>query len=165
MDGSESLPQLLRQLTVTLPITIAKSYAYDTQEAEKRIPVAISWKSACETTLDAAEICLRALKLTSDPDAKQMLDVNCRKLLDQAERFKSSESWPTEVERGTSHGVPHDRALHSKELKQPVSTRALSTREQIVLLKGSKMDGCVFPPWSGHPSPEEFELHGAGPFE
>lgn len=47
-----------------------------------------------------------------------------------------------------------------KELKQPLSTRTLSTREQIILLQGSKLNGCVFPPWKEAPAAEEFTLSG-----
>jgi len=99
------------------------------------------------------------LKLTSDNDKKKSLDGQCRKLLDQAERIKSSEEWPSETpglwKRGT--GVVDDAP--KKELKQPLSTRILSTREQIILLQDSKLNGFVFPPWQECPSAEEF----AGP--
>ncbi|KAL9040878.1 MAG: hypothetical protein Q9214_004310 [Letrouitia sp. 1 TL-2023] len=40
-------------------------------------------------------------------------------------------------------------------LEQPSSTRNLSTREQIILLEGSKLHGCLFPPWK---EPEEIEF-------
>ena len=42
-------------------------------------------------------------------------------------------------------------------LKAPVpDTAALTKREQIILLQGSKLHGCIFPPWKGDPSPDEF---------
>jgi len=41
-------------------------------------------------------------------------------------------------------------------------TRALSVKEQMVLLKSSKINGGVFPPWKGPPAPEEF---GEEPFQ
>lgn len=45
-----------------------------------------------------------------------------------------------------------------KVLKAPVSDDSLlTTREKIILLQSSKLHGCVFPPWKGTPSSEEFE--------
>lgn len=45
-----------------------------------------------------------------------------------------------------------------KELKQPTSQRILSTREQIILLQGSKLNGCMFPIWKDPPLPQELGL-------
>lgn len=44
------------------------------------------------------------------------------------------------------------------KLKEPLSTRTLSTREQILLLQASKLHGCRFPPWEDLPAASEFEL-------
>lgn len=44
------------------------------------------------------------------------------------------------------------------KLKEPVPTRALSTREQIIILEASKLHGCRFPPWKTIPKAEEFAL-------
>jgi hypothetical protein len=42
-------------------------------------------------------------------------------------------------------------------LNAPVSdTSLLTTREQIILLQGSKLHGCVFPPWKAAPDSSEF---------
>ncbi|KAL8738614.1 MAG: hypothetical protein Q9181_000610 [Wetmoreana brouardii] len=46
------------------------------------------------------------------------------------------------------------------KLKEPLSARPLSTREQIILLEASKLHGCRFPPWKSHPNASEFELSG-----
>ncbi|KAL8722395.1 MAG: hypothetical protein Q9225_001126 [Loekoesia sp. 1 TL-2023] len=43
------------------------------------------------------------------------------------------------------------------KLKEPASTRILSTREQIILLEASKLHGCRFPPWKNPPEASEFE--------
>lgn len=42
--------------------------------------------------------------------------------------------------------------------KKPEVRRALTTREKIILLEGSKLHGYVFPPWTSPPSWSEFEL-------
>lgn len=43
-------------------------------------------------------------------------------------------------------------------LKKPKVRRALTTREKIILLEGSKLHGFVFPPWTSPPGWSEFEL-------
>ncbi|MCJ1242892.1 cysteine protease [Trapelia coarctata] len=133
-------------------------------EAERQVHGAKSWKSAYSATLDATELCLRALKLTSDNDKKKLLDEQCRKLLDQAERIKSSEEWPSDTLEVWKGGTRLENDAPKKELKQPLSTRTLSTREQIILLQGSKLNGCVFPPWKASPAADEFALTGTDIF-
>ena len=45
-----------------------------------------------------------------------------------------------------------------KHLRAPVSDPSILTnREQIILLQSSKLHGCVFPPWKGEPTAQEFE--------
>lgn len=48
--------------------------------------------------------------------------------------------------------------MASLELKEPLSDRTLTTREQIILLEASRLHGCRFPPWKGVPDAKEFEL-------
>lgn len=43
----------------------------------------------------------------------------------------------------------------------PKSTRELSNREKIVLLKSSKLHGCVFPPWDTAPGEDAFRLESS----
>ena len=48
-------------------------------------------------------------------------------------------------------------ALPLRQLKAPLpDTASLTKREQIILLQGSKLHGCVFPPWKDDPTPKEF---------
>lgn len=43
------------------------------------------------------------------------------------------------------------------QLKSPVSDEShLTNREKIILLRSSKLHGCIFPPWKAPPSAEEF---------
>ena len=49
-------------------------------------------------------------------------------------------------------------AANVKTLKPPISDKSsLTTRENIILLQSAKLHGCIFPPWTGSPSAEEFE--------
>lgn len=45
-----------------------------------------------------------------------------------------------------------------KRLAEPISKRVLATSEQILLLRGSKLNGFQFPPWKGPPNSDEFSL-------
>ena len=43
-----------------------------------------------------------------------------------------------------------------RTLREPVSKRELTTREKILVLEGSRLQGSIFPPWSTSPAPSEF---------
>ena len=102
---------------------------------------------------------MRALRSKPSDDEKGRLDQTCRRLLERAELIKATGQWKSEApaigskmpRRGSSQGS------HSK-LKKPISTRPLSTREQIILLEGSKLHGFTFWPWQSNPLATEFEL-------
>lgn len=50
-------------------------------------------------------------------------------------------------------------------LREPVSARVLPVAEKVLLLHASKLNGFKFPPWTGPPKPEEFDLDGGEPFK
>ncbi|MCJ1403570.1 cysteine protease [Xylographa trunciseda] len=124
------------------------------QAAEDRIRGAITWKDAYDAILLAAEEALQVLRFTKDNNKKKELEEKCSKFLDQAEHVKASKGWVPMSGKTLERCQTHTRAA---ELKQPVSTRALSKQEQIILLKGSKLHGCVYPEWMSPPLPEEFD--------
>jgi calpain-7 len=60
---------------------------------------------------------------------------------------------------------PPAAAAHVHRLKEPVSTRKRATKEEILLLRASVVNGCKFPPWQKNPSSSEFVLEdGSEPF-
>ncbi|KAE8827491.1 hypothetical protein PTNB85_08844 [Pyrenophora teres f. teres] len=62
----------------------------------------------------------------------------------------------------TPSTAPHSQ-IH--RLREPISSRKLPPKEQIILLKSSIVNGFKFPPWDGIPSPDEFlRQEGANPF-
>lgn len=93
---------------------------------------------------------MKALRLTTDPREKKLLDAKCNEYLTRAEQLKNS--------RSVSDAQSYSSKGPSRPRREPVSTRTLSNREQIILLENSKLNGFVFPPWSAQPDPEEFEL-------
>lgn len=94
-------------------------------------------------TLLAVERCMRQLELTTtNGPRKKQLNRECQQLLQKAEKIKAGPK----------------AAEGRKRMVEPAPSRRLSTREQIILLKGSKLYGGVFPPWNAAPSAKEFEL-------
>jgi len=115
---------------------------------------------ALEAAIDAAERCMRALRTTTDENEKNRLDEQCRILLERAERIKTS------TKSGLNSRDCDRDALKQgltppaepRKLAEPLSSRKPSTREQIILLEGSRLNGFMFPPWKCPPEPCEFEL-------
>lgn len=115
---------------------------------------------ALEAAVNAAECRMRALRTSTDQNEKRRLEERCRILLERAERIKTStlsgrqgRDWAQDTSNQglTPLGAP-------RKPTEPLSSRELSTREQIILLEGSRLNGFVFPPWKGPPEPCEFEL-------
>ncbi|KAJ9615333.1 cysteine protease [Cladophialophora chaetospira] len=113
---------------------------------ERGLPPQADDKVRLEATIKSAELYFQALRLADRPSDKKRLDIKVNGLLAQAERLKlgqDAKPTPTKARRRTN-------------LKAPVSTRKLTTRENIILLEGAKLNGFLFRPWTGPPSPAEF---------
>lgn len=102
-----------------------------------------------------------ALKLADLPRDKRRFDSKCNELLSIAERIKQlKDSSRRGSEPDTTNRDTHSSTTTSgapPRLREPVATRSLSNREQIVLLENSKLNGFVFPPWSALSEPEQFD--------
>ena len=123
---------------------------------ERTIASKSGTNAALEATIKSAELYLQALRLTDKPSDRKRLDAKCKELLGQAERLKTKEDAPTRL-------LPHRH--QGDVLSSPISTRKLTTRESIIILEGSKLNGFVFKPWTGAPSADEFVLQpGQQPF-
>lgn len=102
---------------------------------------------------------MRALRLKLPDDDKEKLGQTCRTLLDRAELIKATGQWKSKAPDMGSNPHPRDPSPPLQvKLKEPISTRKLSTREQIILLEGSKLHGFAFWPWKSDPLATEFEL-------
>lgn len=95
---------------------------------------------------------MKALRLAPTDDKKQ-LDTKCKELLTRAEKIKSAADWQS---------VARQKAVH--KLRHPISTRKLTTREEIIILEGAKLNDFIFPPWDRQPLPSEFALSDGQPF-
>jgi calpain-7 len=116
------------------------------QSHERQVFAAGSQPQALEAAIAAAENYMKALKIAQSPREKQWLDSKCKDWLSRAERIKHDKAWKAE----------------NPLLKEPVSKRKLSTREEIIILESAKLNGFLFPPWNEAPDPQEFELTNDG---
>ena len=99
-----------------------------------------------------------ALNLASDEESKERTDRKCRALLDVAEHIKNHGLRIGDGLQGTKRCSVSSILMSRTRLKEPFSGRQLTTREQIIVLEGSKLHGVVFPPWKSPPEASEFEL-------
>ncbi|KAL4938292.1 hypothetical protein BDV06DRAFT_201189 [Aspergillus oleicola] len=120
-------------------------------KAESDVSGASSQSEALEAAIDAVEHYMKALSLTTSSKDKAALDAKCKEWLTRAEKIKEAKDWRTAA-----------RPRDSSAFRTPTSTRILTTREEIILLEGAKLNGFKFPPWKVDPSPEEFELVADG---
>ena len=94
---------------------------------------------------------MKALRL-APADDKKYLDTKCKQLLSKAEKIKAAADWKSVARAGPQKAFP--------SLRPPASTRKLTTREEIIILEGAKLNGYIFPPWSRAPPQDEFEYKG-----
>ncbi|KAJ5601113.1 hypothetical protein N7510_010647 [Penicillium lagena] len=123
-----------------------QSHVSQARKAEDAVDTATSRNAALEAAIDAAEHYMKALRLAPATE-KATLDAKCKDLLTRAEKIKGATDWQSAA-WGESR----------KGLRSPTSTRKLTTREEIIILEGAKLNGFKFPPWQRPPAPEEFIL-------
>ncbi|KAF7713485.1 Calpain-like protease palB/RIM13 [Penicillium ucsense] len=114
-------------------------------QAEEAIASATSQKTALEAAINAAEQYMKALRL-APVENQGRFDSNCKSLIMRAELIKTTADWQRVVRRRL---IPN--------LEPPISKRRLTTREQIIILEGAKLNGFIFPPWERPPSPLDFD--------
>lgn len=79
-------------------------------------------------------------------------------LLDRAAQLKATKDGQYMPRASTPAATPVVTKTRRplQRLAEPRSTRKLTKAEQIVLMRGSKLNGSKFAPWSAAPSPGEF---------
>jgi calpain-7 len=86
---------------------------------------------------------MKATKLASNDQEKAIFRAKCKQLLTRAEEIKRDQQWTPSIE--------------DHLLKAPISQRAISNREELILLEGSKLNGFIFPPWTSEPDDSLFD--------
>ncbi|KAL4967916.1 calpain-like protease PalBory [Aspergillus stella-maris] len=121
-------------------------------KAERDVSEASSQSVALEAAINAAEHYMKALSLATTSKDKNTWDAKCKEWLTKAEKIKEAKDWRAAAGSRDS----------SSTLPTPASSRALTIREEIILLEGAKLNGFKFPPWKADPSLEEFEPRADG---
>ncbi|KFY11616.1 hypothetical protein V492_04361, partial [Pseudogymnoascus sp. VKM F-4246] len=119
-------------------------------EAEGRISSSRTKEDALANAISAAECYMKAIKLATSSTERARLKEKCLNILARAEEIKKIEQWQPTM----SHTGPV--IMSSDTPKAPVSRRQLPTREEVILLEGSKLHGLIFPPWVSEPDEQEF---------
>lgn len=150
--------------------------ATELNELQSRIADAPTRDEALELAIKSAELCMKALKVATDKRQKSDLSSQCQALLTEAERIKKSPDWPATTPPNIALlnlNSPSPLSLKptrivqpltqspqkpTKIRREPVSDRVLTSSEQILLLKASKINGSTFPPWREDPAPADFKL-------
>lgn len=82
------------------------------------------------------------------------------KIIQRDPMFHPQQSMQREVQqRSSKASVAHVRKLH-----EPISSRKRTTKEEIILLRASLVNGVKCPPWDKIPSADEFALDSSGFF-
>lgn len=114
----------------------AEAKARDAEQLASKVP---SGKEAFDAAVEAAELYLQALKLADNRTDRARLRAKCKELLTRSEQLRGD-------------------GAHQLDREKPISKRTLTTREKIILVEGSKLNGFKFPIWESAPEPAEFEL-------
>lgn len=124
------------------------------RQAEAQIHDAKTQDASLASTISAAELWMKALKLADNGSDRKRIDGKCKELLSSAEKIKKAH-----LKAGTEQDTPSTIIPHSSKSAPPMSTREPSTREKIIVLEGAKLNGFVFKAWECAPSPGEFVLN------
>lgn len=127
------------------------------RHAEQALLDATSDSAAFAASIRAAELYMQALKLADNASDRSRLRTKCKTMLDQSEKYKKRNSGnePHSTDRVSKEGL---LPTPKRDMKHPVSKRILTTREKIILVEGSKLNGFKFPIWEQPPDQAEFEL-------
>jgi calpain-7 len=68
------------------------------------------------------------------------------------------------TQKGLPPTGPKTSVHHVRKLREPISSRKRTRKEEIILLKASLVNGVKCPPWDKIPSVDEFALNGSGFF-
>lgn len=113
--------------------------------AEKKTTDDVASRSdRLEAAISAAELYMKALKIADLPNDKARLYRKTKQLIVQAEKLKDDE-------RNAS-------PILARTYIHPTSKRVLTTREKIILLESSKLNGTMFRQWTTNPDNQSFEL-------
>ncbi|OAF58125.1 cysteine protease [Pseudogymnoascus destructans] len=119
-------------------------------EAEGRISSSRTKEDALANAISAAECYMKAIKLANNSSERARLKEKGMNILARAEEIEKIEQWQPAISHTGAVITP------SEISGMPQSRRQLSTREEVILLEGSKLHGLIFPPWRSEFDGQEF---------
>jgi calpain-7 len=123
--------------------------------AEECIARSSSREEALQNAILATESYMKAIEQASSEVERDMLKTKCLRVLIRAEEIKKMKIWSLPI---SSNG----ERTGGRFSIVPSSLRTLSTREEVILLEGSKLHGFIFPPWQSDPGKETFDSTSNG---
>lgn len=112
------------------------------RKLEQSIPPKSNSLNALSAAISSAELYMRALEIADRPTDRRRLETKFNELIKKADHLKSHQ----------------DLSKKRSSTIQPISKRKLTTRETIILLEGSKLNGYIFKQWNSPPLSDEFAL-------
>ncbi|KAI5801171.1 hypothetical protein EDC01DRAFT_716401 [Geopyxis carbonaria] len=109
---------------------------------------------ALDAAIKAAELYLKARSQCTNEVEHAALERKCQELLAKAERWKRQKKAEDAADQQDT--TPKYASGPPKRYPAPKFTKKLSVKEEMILLKSSKINGNVFPPWKGPPASTEF---------
>ena len=137
-------------------MSTSRSLEKRAQDAERQALAVKDRNSAFEASVKSAELYMQALQLSQNASDRVRLDAKCKEVLDRGEKLKS-QTLTVRREQGTV-STDHEAGQAGSDPKPPISERILTTREKIILVEGTKLNGFKFPIWDEEPNPDEFIL-------
>ncbi|KAI9777932.1 MAG: cysteine protease [Geoglossum umbratile] len=104
--------------------------------AESCLSEASTRDEALRRAIKAVELYMQAMRVAENNNERAQLKAKCQKLLRRAESLKKA----------------------AQAMKVPISIRTFTTKEQLILLEGSKLNGFIFRRWELDPDPGDFHL-------
>lgn len=137
------------------------------QRLNQKLQNAQTQNETLETAILAAENALKALSLARNADDKARFRTRAKELMGEAESIKKNAAWQPSTSVGHQGNVADVSTIspvsgEAKYLRDPRSTRTLTTREKIILARATFLNGTKFPMWEAAPSASEFALTETG---
>ena len=120
-------------------ISFYQTWYWQHQAAASGVEISLTKDEALKNAIRAVELYMQAAKVASNDDEKSRLRGKCKLLLSRAEEIKKSPQWTPKKSK---------TVLESK--------RAISKREEIILLESSRLHGFIFPQWKSDPDDSAF---------
>jgi len=112
-------------------------------------------KPALDSCIRAAELYIQARHEAATPAERDALERRCADVLAKAERWKAAARSTSDAGTKTTHAASPP-PYTPKKRPPPESTSKLSVKEETLLLRSSKINGGIYPPWKANPELAEF---------